>query len=125
MRMNRGTSSSARTRDEVGADVTAKAESTAEFGCVLETASVGSFSNTGSVTATGVTETVSVSGFFAADVDGKIEGSLTLPTAAANVRCAAGMRLVVTAVTFRNVQLTSPTAGTKLVSGTFTRTWTY
>ena len=112
-------------RDEAGANVTAKAESTADYACFFPSISSGSSPNTETVGTAGFTETVSSIGFFGLDADGKIAGSLTLLPASHNIRCSEGSTVVITSVSFTNVQLTSPTVATKLVSGTFTRTWTY
>ena len=111
-------------RDEVGANVTAKAESTADYACFFPSVT-GSSLSTETVGTAGLTETVSSTGFFGRDADGRIAGSLTLLPASHIIRCPEGSTVVITSVSFTNVELTSSAVATKLVSGTFTRTWTY
>lgn len=66
---------------------------------------------------------VSASGEFTSGKNGQITGMLTLHPADATITCPPGQNLVLVSVTYENVQVSSPLAGTEEIAGTFSRTF--
>lgn len=66
---------------------------------------------------------VSSSGEFTSGKNGQITASLTLSPPPATIDCPPGQTLVLVSVTYENVQVSSPDAGTESIEGTFSRTF--
>jgi hypothetical protein len=102
--------------DTVTTTVTASADATAVYACRNNG---GNFpSDPKKQTVSGP---VSASGEFTSGKNGQIVGSLTLSPPASTLDCPSGQREVLASVTYTNVQVSSPDAGTADIPGTFSR----
>ncbi|MBI2865614.1 MAG: hypothetical protein HYX94_13775 [Chloroflexi bacterium] len=66
---------------------------------------------------------VSASGNFTSGKNGQLSGSLTLTPPPSTLDCPPGQREVLVSVTYTNVQVFEPNAGTESIPGTFSRTF--
>jgi hypothetical protein len=66
---------------------------------------------------------VTASGDFTSGKNGQITGSLTLSPPASTLECPPGQTAVLANVSYTNVQVSEPAAGTESISGTFSRTF--
>lgn len=72
---------------------------------------------------TEVSGPVSASGDFTSGRNGQITGSLTLSPPASGLDCPPGQREVLVSVTYTNVAVSAPGAGSESIPGTFSRTF--
>jgi len=104
--------------DTVTTTVTASADATAVYACR---------NNGGNFPAdpkkTEVSGPVSASGDFTSGRNGQITGSLTLAPPATTLACPSGQRRVLLSVSYTNVAVSEPAAGTENILGTFSRTF--
>ncbi len=94
--------------------ITASANATAKYACQNNAGNFPSASNKRTVSGP-----VSDSGDFTSGQNGQITDSLTLNPPAPAPFCPPGQNEVLTSVTYTNVSVTTPEAGTKMISGTF------
>jgi hypothetical protein len=66
---------------------------------------------------------VNTSGLFTSGKNGQLTGSLTVSPPAATLFCPSGQHIVLASVTYTNVSVSQPAAGTQSISGTFSRTF--
>jgi hypothetical protein len=104
--------------DTVTTTVTASADATAVYACR---------NNGGNFPAdpkkTEVSGPVSNTGTFTSGKNGQIVGSLPLSPPATTLECPGGQRRVLVSVSYTNVAVSSPDAGTVSIPGTFSRTF--
>ena len=104
--------------DTVTTTVTATANATAVYACQNNG---GNFpSDPKKQTVSGP---VSASGSFTSGKNGQITGSLTLSPPASTLDCPPGQHEVLVSVTYTNVAVSAPDAGTASIPGTFSRTF--
>jgi hypothetical protein len=104
--------------DTVTTTVTASADATALYACQ---------NNGGNFPADPkkqqVSGPVSASGDFTSGKNGQITGSLTLSPPASTLDCPNGQHEVLASVSYTNVAVSEPNAGTEAIPGTFSRTF--
>jgi hypothetical protein len=103
--------------DTVTTTVTATANATAEYACRNKGGNFPSDPKKQQVSGP-----VSKTGQFTSGKNGSITGSLTVSPPPSTLDCPGGQVAVVCSVSYTNVQVTSPDAGTCNVSGTFAST---
>jgi hypothetical protein len=104
--------------DTVTTTVTASADATAVYACQNKG---GNFpSDPKKTQASGP---VSASGEFTSGKNGSISGSLTLMPPPTTLDCPGGQREVLVSVSYTNVAVSEPNAGTEPIPGTFSRTF--
>ena len=104
--------------DTVTTTVTATANATAVYACQNNG---GNFPSDPKKTT--VSGPVSASGSFTSGKNGQITGSLTLSPPASTLDCPPGQHEVLVSVTYTNVAVSAPDAGTASIPGTFSRTF--
>ncbi|MBC7292443.1 MAG: hypothetical protein H5T83_14055 [Actinotalea sp.] len=104
--------------DTVTTTVTATADATATYACRNNG---GNFPSDPKKTE--VSGPVSASGEFTSGKNGQITGSLTLNPPATTLSCPPGQNRVLVSVSYTNVAVSSPDAGSRSVGGTFSRTF--
>jgi hypothetical protein len=102
--------------DTVTTTVTASADATALYACKNRG---GNFPEDPKKEE--VSGPVSASGEFTSGKNGQITGSLTLSPPASTLDCPSGQRVVLANVTYTNVAVSEPNAGTEGIPGTFSR----
>jgi hypothetical protein len=98
--------------------VTASADGTAVYACQNNG---GNFPSDPKKTT--VSGPVSASGDFTSGKNGSITDSLTLMPPASTLTCPGGQHVVLVSVSYTNVQVGAPGAGTVSIPGTFSRTF--
>jgi hypothetical protein len=104
--------------DTVTTTVTASADATAVYACQNRG---GNFPEDPKKQT--VSGPVSASGEFTSGKNGSITGSLTLMPPASTLDCPGGQRVVLASVSYTNVAVSEPAAGTEPIPGTFSRTF--
>lgn len=104
--------------DTVTTTVTASANATAVYACRNNGGNFPSDPKKQEVSGP-----VSASGQFTSGKNGQITGSLTLNPPASTLVCPPGQREVLASVTYTNVAVSEPNAGTENIPGTFSRTF--
>jgi hypothetical protein len=104
--------------DNVTTTVTASADGTAVYACQNNG---GNFPEDPKKEE--VSGPVSASGEFTSGKNGQITGSLTLSPPASSLECPPGQNRVLASVSYTNVQVSEPNAGTQSIPGTFSRTF--
>lgn len=104
--------------DTVTTTVTATADATAVYACRNKG---GNFPSDPKKTE--VSGPVSNTGSFTSGKNGQITGSLTLSPPSTTLDCPGGQRQVLVSVSYTNVAVSSPDAGTASIPGTFSRTF--
>ena len=104
--------------DTVTTTVTASADATAVYACMNKG---GNFPNDPKKQE--VSGPVSASGEFTSGKNGQITDSLTLHPPASTLECPPGQTAVLVSVTYTNVAVSEPNAGTEPIPGTFSRTF--
>ena len=104
--------------DNVTTTVTASADGTAVYACQNNG---GNFPEDPKKEA--VAGPVSASGEFTSGKNGQITGSLTLSPPASSLECPPGQTRVLASVSYTNVQVSEPNAGSESIAGTFSRTY--
>lgn len=102
--------------DTVTTTVTASADATALYACQNRG---GNFPEDPKKQQ--VSGPVSASGEFTSGKNGQITGSLTLSPPASTLDCPSGQRVVLASVSYTNVAVSEPNAGTEPIPGTFSR----
>jgi hypothetical protein len=102
--------------DTVTTTVTASADATALYACQNRG---GNFPEDPKKQQ--VSGPVSTSGEFTSGKNGQITGSLTLSPPASTLDCPSGQRVVLASVSYTNVAVSEPNAGTEPIPGTFSR----
>ena len=102
--------------DTVTTTVTASADATALYACQNRG---GNFPEDPKKQQ--VSGPVSASGEFTSGKNGQITGSLTLSPPASTLDCPSGQRVVLASVSYTNVAVSEPNAGTAPIPGTFSR----
>jgi hypothetical protein len=102
--------------DNVTTTITASADATAEFACRNNGGNFPSDPKKQQVSGP-----VSASGQFTSGKNGQITGSLTLQPPPSTLDCPPGQEEVLVSVTYTNVQVSEPSAGSESIPGTFTR----
>jgi hypothetical protein len=102
--------------DTVTTTVTATADATAEYVCVNRGGNVPSDPKKQQVSGP-----VSASGEFTSGKNGSITDSLTLMPPPSTLDCPGGQREVLASVSYTNVAVSEPNAGTAPIPGTFSR----
>jgi len=98
--------------------VTASANATAVYACQNNG---GNFPSDPKKTA--VSGPVSASGDFTSGKNGQITGSLTISPPPTTLTCPGGQHVVLVSVSYTNVAVSAPGAGTESIPGTFSRTF--
>lgn len=98
--------------------VTASANATAEYACRNRGGNFPSDPKKQEVAGP-----VTASGGFRSEQNGQITGNLTLSPPAATISCPGNQQLVLLNVTYTNVAVSEPNAGTQPIPGTFSRTF--
>jgi hypothetical protein len=104
--------------DTVTTTVTATADATAIYACRNRGQKCPNAANKQEVT-----QPVSASGQFTSGKNGSISNNLTLTPPPATLTCPNGQELVLVAVTYKNVRVSEPSAGTTTIIGSFSRTF--
>jgi hypothetical protein len=102
--------------DTVTTTVTATADATAIYACRNRGQKCPNAANKQEVT-----QPVSASGQFTSGKNGSISNNLTLTPPQPTLSCPNGQELVLVSVTYSNVRLSEPKAGTTPVDGAFSR----
>jgi hypothetical protein len=102
--------------DTVTTTVTASAYATAVYACMNNGGNFPSDPKKQEVSGP-----VSASGEFTSGKNGQITGSLTLTPPATTLDCPPGQKVVLAAVSYTNVQVSEPSAGSESIPGTFSR----
>jgi hypothetical protein len=102
--------------DTVTTTVTASADATALYACQNRG---GNFPEDPKKQV--VSGPVSASGEFTSGKNGQITGTLTLEPPASTLDCPGGQRVVLASVSYTNVAVSEPAAGTEPIPGTFSR----
>ncbi|WP_408008366.1 hypothetical protein ACJROX_27525 [Pseudalkalibacillus sp. A8] len=102
--------------DNVTTTITASADATAEFACRNNGGNFPSDPKKQQVSGP-----VSASRQFTSGKNGQITGSLTLQPPPSTLDCPPGQEEVLVSVTYTNVQVSEPSAGSESIPGTFTR----
>ncbi|MFC6990500.1 hypothetical protein ACFQH3_01085 [Haladaptatus sp. GCM10025707] len=98
--------------------VTASADASALYACIN-----GGGKNPSAANKREETGRVEASGEFTSGRNGQITGSLTLSPPESTLECPPGQRHVLAEVTYTNVAVSEPEAGTESIEGTFSRTF--
>jgi hypothetical protein len=104
--------------DTVTTTVTASADATALYACQNNGGNFPSDPKKQEVSGP-----VSASGEFTSGKNGSITDSLTLMPPASTLDCPGGQREVLASVSYTNVAVSEPNAGTEAIPGTFSRTF--
>jgi hypothetical protein len=102
--------------NNVTTTITASANATAEYACRNNGGNFPSDPKKQQVSGP-----VSASGQFTSGKNGQITGSLTLKPPSSTLECPPGQMRVLVSVTYTNVQVSEPNAGTESIPGTFTK----
>jgi hypothetical protein len=104
--------------DNVTTTVTASANATAVYACQNNG---GQFPNAANKST--VSGPVSASGEFTSGKNGQISGMLTLhpPAPSPDFQCPPGQHMVLASISYTDVQVSEPNAGTETISGDFSR----